>query len=781
MNSDEALARAEAIARDEAIARQFQKQLNMGFEDGPAWNQGAVAGSSSSAPRAPPSQQSYGQAQNYTAAQYSAAGPSSALPPAPNTYYQSQQPSTSSAKQGGPSSTSFPYDIDISADDIAVQQSARRIVAGSCSCQTKLLRGDGDITKLYTSFVQTNGSPTCCLTCPRAGCNNTMCISCGKEPNPASLTTVIWEGKRLSWCCEGGRLFIIWALLCAHDNQVATLTASSNSKKPSLDLSGFGSRYGGAQKSSGTGYSESSGQGFWGLSRERNTNLLPDQPPSTTVYIDQISTEVMSLIAGLLPTLARSSRFDANPPPILLSILRASSILDRAAEFLRSDSIEEVTSKARLYSKVCMFVTALSKHRATLPTVHSPRLGKAGKTLLQISFANGKVIDPNDSRASIASCFANMGTQSQSILQNARANAAAFSGADGRLTIEICQTLSGLAQSLNAVADRQRANLQALVRPGEEDPWHRENCVREVDDNVMFTTHHYSNEAQRMASSSVAPRRISKIVHEVGSMKTSLPPGIFLRHGSSRLDLMKAIVVGPEGTPYADGVFEFDIFCPAEYPNVPPKVSFRTTGHGRVGFNPNLYSNGKVCLSVLNTWPGEQWIAGKSTLLQVLVSIQGMIFCPDPFFNEPDLRQTPQTRAASTLYNTKTQNATVQWAMIDAIGTCPPLWQPVLAQHFKVNAERILRTAAGWANSSGARHGGSAVRGFFRGESIGMLGEGNGSDTPVSSQMAALRGALGAVDLGRRTSAQDTQAYNEQVRRGTSMRNQGSRDWFGEY
>ncbi|EDR15233.1 uncharacterized protein LACBIDRAFT_149572, partial [Laccaria bicolor S238N-H82] len=80
------------------------------------------------------------------------------------------------------------------------------------------------------------------------------------------------------------------------------------------------------------------------------------------------------------------------------------------------------------------------------------------------------------------------------------------------------------------------------------------------------------------------------------------------------------MIAGPEGTPYAGGLFEFDCFTPLDYPNSPPLFHLRTTGGGTVRFNPNLYNCGKVCLSLLE----EQW-SPKSTLLQVLVSIQSMI------------------------------------------------------------------------------------------------------------------------------------------------------------
>jgi len=67
----------------------------------------------------------------------------------------------------------------------------------------------------------------------------------------------------------------------------------------------------------------------------------------------------------------------------------------------------------------------------------------------------------------------------------------------------------------------------------------------------------------------------------------------------------KIMIAGPEGTPYAGGLFEFDCFIPMEYPNFPPHMHLRTTGGGSVRFNPNLYNCGKVCLSLLGTWPGR--------------------------------------------------------------------------------------------------------------------------------------------------------------------------------
>lgn len=53
--------------------------------------------------------------------------------------------------------------------------------------------------------------------------------------------------------------------------------------------------------------------------------------------------------------------------------------------------------------------------------------------------------------------------------------------------------------------------------------------------------------------------------------------------------------------------------------------------------NPNLYEEGKVCLSLLNTWTGrgnEVWDPSTSSILQVLVSLQGLVLNSKPYFNE---------------------------------------------------------------------------------------------------------------------------------------------------
>lgn len=73
-----------------------------------------------------------------------------------------------------------------------------------------------------------------------------------------------------------------------------------------------------------------------------------------------------------------------------------------------------------------------------------------------------------------------------------------------------------------------------------------------------------------------------------------------------------------------------------------------------------MYNCGKVCLSLLNTWSGhgqEKWLPKESTMLQVLVSIQGLILNAKPYFNEPgyaDLGGTKHGEEKSLEYNERT-------------------------------------------------------------------------------------------------------------------------------
>ncbi|ETN36566.1 uncharacterized protein HMPREF1541_08844 [Cyphellophora europaea CBS 101466] len=137
------------------------------------------------------------------------------------------------------------------------------------------------------------------------------------------------------------------------------------------------------------------------------------------------------------------------------------------------------------------------------------------------------------------------------------------------------------------------------------------------------------------STSSTFLKRIRK---EHKTLASSLPPGqIYVRTYDSRLDLLRCLIIGPPDTPYEDAPFLVDLYLGPKFPDEPPIAHFHswTSGLGRI--NPNLYEEGKICLSLLGTWPGKESGEGWSkdaTILQLLVSLQGLVMVRNPFFNE---------------------------------------------------------------------------------------------------------------------------------------------------
>jgi len=131
--------------------------------------------------------------------------------------------------------------------------------------------------------------------------------------------------------------------------------------------------------------------------------------------------------------------------------------------------------------------------------------------------------------------------------------------------------------------------------------------------------------------------RIQKDIVEVNSQQNSDNPPIYAKPHEDSLEHVDALVIGPPGTPYEFGFYNFDMRFPQTYPNEPPKVLITTTNHGQTRFNPNLYAGGKVCLSILGTWSGEaedEWRSSYS-VQYILCAIQSLIMTSTPYHNEP--------------------------------------------------------------------------------------------------------------------------------------------------
>lgn len=205
-----------------------------------------------------------------------------------------------------------------------------------------------------------------------------------------------------------------------------------------------------------------------------------------------------------------------------------------------------------------------------------------------------------------------------------------------------------------------------------------------------------------------------RILGEFQTLKKSLPinydTSIILRYDKSNIQYASFFIVGPKDTPYHNGIFEFHMRFPGNYPNSNPLVNLMTTGNGTVRFNPNLYNSGKVCLSLLGTWSGsegESWNPSISTSLQVLISIQSLIFCEEPYFNEPGYERERGTKEGdknNKEYNEEKQIATIRWAINDMIKYPISSIKNFIYEHFRMKRDEINKTTIKWLKNCSSKY-----------------------------------------------------------------------------
>ncbi|XP_075418366.1 (E3-independent) E2 ubiquitin-conjugating enzyme isoform X2 [Tenrec ecaudatus] len=195
-----------------------------------------------------------------------------------------------------------------------------------------------------------------------------------------------------------------------------------------------------------------------------------------------------------------------------------------------------------------------------------------------------------------------------------------------------------------------------------------------------------------------AKKFFSTVRKEMALLATSLPDGIMVKTFEDRMDLFSALIKGPTRTPYEDGLYLFDIQLPNIYPAVPPHFCYLSQCSGRL--NPNLYDNGKVCVSLLGTWIGkgtERWTS-KSSLLQVLISIQGLILVNEPYYNEAGFdsdRGLQEGYENSRCYNEMALIRVVQ-SMAQLVRRPPEVFEQEIRQHFSTGGWRLISRIESW-------------------------------------------------------------------------------------
>ncbi|CAF1324205.1 unnamed protein product [Rotaria sordida] len=175
---------------------------------------------------------------------------------------------------------------------------------------------------------------------------------------------------------------------------------------------------------------------------------------------------------------------------------------------------------------------------------------------------------------------------------------------------------------------------------------------------------------------------LRRIQREISFILKDSPPGIFIDPDPDNITKIHALIVGPSDTPYENGFFYFIIRCPPDYPFQPPRCRFMTTANNTVRLNPNLYQNGKVCVSILGTMTGPSWAAGL-TLESVILSIQSLL-SENPYHNAPGF--TKERRLGdSKAYKEMLQHETLRVAvceMLETTNSVPQQLREIMIKQF---------------------------------------------------------------------------------------------------
>ena len=467
-------------------------------------------------------------------------------------------------------------------------------------------------------------------------------------------------------------------------------------------------------KGTGYGHGDARSQGpIWDVAQHEAA--LKRKMEKTEAVLSELLRSLTGL-QGLPEDLHAFCRGDEAPPllPDLgaeeLSLLRDSSFAPFAAELITTSPLQEMLKRLKTYATLLALLRVMSSSES-LAGVLGPLPGMEA-TVPSIEAALRPIADQ-------AVCF----------LEHFRKMGKAEYGAgskgteEERLSQAVVDTARAVTEAVSPGLDYAEATAGAAcngrAEPGTpdaagcdpEEAYMNEMRPMQFDSCSLTSTskrkHMYLNQVEKEHNNgSMARDRMTRLASDLAALQNSLPLSrsstVCVRADDSRPDLMRVLITGPDDTPYEGGCFVFDMGFPPSYPNIPPKMGLRTTGEGNVRFNPNLYQNGKVCLSLLGTWSGaqgEQWDRDSSTLLQVLVSVQSLIFVPDPYFNEPGFEKNMHSRESqhkSYQYNQNIRVQCARWAMLNALQHPTPGLEETIRMHFRLKKEQILKQCKVW-------------------------------------------------------------------------------------
>jgi len=142
--------------------------------------------------------------------------------------------------------------------------------------------------------------------------------------------------------------------------------------------------------------------------------------------------------------------------------------------------------------------------------------------------------------------------------------------------------------------------------------------------------------------------------------------GIFIEFDEENILKAKALIIGPKNTIYDNAYLFFTIEFPKNYPFSPPILTYKS--QNKIRIHPNIYVNGKVCLSILGTWSGPSWTSVMD-ITNILITIQSLLD-DNPLCNEPGYEKVlPNKSFLHENYNKVIEYNTINSLILDRLTT----------------------------------------------------------------------------------------------------------------
>nr|XP_046214687.1 baculoviral IAP repeat-containing protein 6-like isoform X17 [Oncorhynchus gorbuscha] len=536
---------------------------------------------------------------------------------------------------------------------------------------------------------------------------------------------------------EIGAIHLILACLSALSHHAPRVpNTSGNSSEPTVS-SGHGGGTSEEQQqlywAKGTGFGTGSTASGWDVEQALTKQRLEEEHVTCLLQVLASYINPANCVShGEAPT-GESRGHNSNAlPTVLQELLSQSCLIPAMSSYLRNDSVLDMARHVPLYRALLELLRAISTSTALVPLL-LPLSGDPSQEEEEEERSEGQT--------SVGMLLAKMKTCVDTYTNRLRSKKDKAKGVvkpdssdpepegltllvpDIQRTAEIVYAATTSLRQANQERKLAESSKKATTRPKpmsilrslEEKyvaimkklQFDTFEMVTEDDDGklVFKVNYHYMSQVKN-ASDANSAARARRLAQEAVTLSTSLPlsssSSVFVRCDEERLDIMKVLITGPADTPYANGCFEFDVYFPQDYPNPPPLVNLETTGGHSVRFNPNLYNDGKVCLSILNTWhgrPEEKWNPQTSSFLQVLVSVQSLILVSEPYFNEPGYersRGTPSGTQSSREYDGNIRQASVKWAMLEQMRNASPCFKEVIHKHFYLKRVEVMAQCEEW-------------------------------------------------------------------------------------